>query len=142
MLWCLASLWYQNVKQKEISHKLRKAFSNFYSRHFELIEIYNVRRNFYHVPTVPPNIHSITAIANMYNLFLKHSLLSHAFVCQDCQLTECFLNTYINDETKNQNNDMRMKYCLQPLQSRSTLKPLCLGNVHVQLIPYQWTNVY
>ena len=96
----------------------------------------------YHVPTVPPNIHSITAIANMYNLFLKHSSLSHAFVCQDFKLTECFLNTYINDETKNQNNDMRMKYCLQPIQSRSTLKPLCLGNVHVQLIPYQWTNVF
>ena len=49
----------------------------------------------YHVPTVPPNIHSITAIANMYNLFLKHSSLSHAFVCQDFQLTECFMNTYI-----------------------------------------------
>ena len=88
------------------------------------------------------NIHSITAIANMYNLFLKHSFLSHAFVCQDFQLTESFLNTYINDETKNQNNDIRMKYCLQPIQSRSTLKLLCLGNVHVQLIPYQWTNVF
>ena len=49
----------------------------------------------YHVPTVPPNFHSITAIANMYNLFLKHSSLSHAFVCQDFQLTECFMNTYI-----------------------------------------------
>ena len=33
----------------------------------------------YHVPTVPPNFQSITAIANMYNLFLKHSSLSHAF---------------------------------------------------------------
>ena len=51
----------------------------------------------YHVPNVPPNFHSITAIANihMYNLFLKHSSLSHAFVCQDFQLTECFMNTYI-----------------------------------------------
>ena len=57
----------------------------------------------------PPNFHSITAIANMYNLFLKPSSLSHAFVCQDFHLTECFMNTY-HDETKNQNNDMRMKY--------------------------------
>ena len=90
----------------------------------------------------PQNIHSTTAIANMYNLFLKPSSLLHAFVGQDFQLTECFLNNYINDETKNQNNDMRQKYCLQPIHSRSTLKPLCLGNVHVQLIPYQWTNVF
>ena len=65
----------------------------------------------YHVPTVPPNFHSITALANMYNLFLKPSSLSHAFVCQDFQLTEFFMNTYkYHDETKNQNNDMRMKY--------------------------------
>ena len=55
----------------------------------------------YHVPTVPPNIHSITAIANMYNLFLKHSSLSHAFVCQDFQLTECFLNTNQNQSRTN-----------------------------------------
>ena len=67
----------------------------------------------YYVPTVPPNFHSITAVAKMYNLFLKHSSLSHAFVCQDFQLTECFMNTYIMmkvHETKNQINDMRMKY--------------------------------
>ena len=63
------------------SHQLELGLLNCPPQSFILLQYRD-----YHVPTAPPNFHSITAIANMYNLFLKHPSLSHAFVCQDFQV--------------------------------------------------------
>ena len=92
---CNRSLTAKLLKQDYRYHKLRKAYSKFYRRHFELVSKYNVRLN-----TLLLHVHVQGLRYKLKRNGYSINVMQHtAFLKFDQDLVKCFAFRWVGNQT-------------------------------------------